>query len=311
MQDIILSMFRWALESFDSSIDNATKILLGEIASNRSIDHVWGFVERHIMPVFTGFAMTIIAICLLIELAQVAARVDVMKMEIGIRLAVKLVLAKVAVENAPTLLLAMWRQAGVFVKAARPAVSSFGDGIYEYISELAGTVNGTTASIGLFGSTIVLVLALAFCGLIITVMAYGRFFEILVYVAVSPIPIAFFPLGTGDGSGFSRITARFLKSFAAVCLQGAMMLVCIYVFSLLLGAAADSVPALNLPPRPPGSPNTNASEWLAWSDAYKLVSKDAVGAINNAMFAMLVGAIVLVMSVTKCGAWAKSLLDAG
>ena len=311
MQDIILSLFRWALESFDSSIGNATRILLGEIATNRSVDQIWGMVEKNIMPVFTGFAMTIIAICLLTELAQVAAKVDVMRIEVGIRLAVKMVLAKVAVENAPTLLLAMWKQAGVFAKAVRPPSSGFGDGIYEYISELAGTVNGTTASIGLYGSTVVLVLAIALCGLFITVMAYGRFFEILVYVAISPIPIAFLPLGTGDGSGFSRTTARFLKSFAAVCLQGAMMLICIFVFSLLLGTAAESMPALDIPAHPSGNPTTNPSEWRAWSEAFQLISKDAVGAINNALFSMLVGAVVLVMAVSRCGAWAKSLLDAG
>jgi len=311
MQDIILSVFRWALDSFDSSIGNAARILLGEIASNRSVDQIWGMVEKSIMPVFTGFAMTIIAICLLTELAQVAAKVDVMRIEVGIRLAVKMVLAKVAVENAPTLLLAMWKQASVFAKAIRPPSSGFGDGIYEYISGLAGTVNGTTASIGLFGSTIVFVLAIALCGLFITVMAYGRFFEILVYVAISPIPIAFLPLGAGDGSGFSRTTARFLKSFAAVCLQGAMMLVCIFVFSLLLGAAADSLPALDIPLQPSGNPNTNPAQWRAWSDAFQLVSKDAVGAINNALFPMLVGAVVLVMVVSRCGTWAKSLLDAG
>jgi len=306
MKAIILSMIKWAVDSFDKSIENATRILSGELTLNQSVDAIWSLVQNSIMPAFTGFAMTIIVICLLLELAQVTAKVDAMKFEVGIKLAVKLVLAKVAVENAPTVLLAMWRQAGVFVRAVRPASSKFGAGIYDSVAQYVDVIEGTTASIGLFGSTIVLALALAACGLIITAMAYGRFFEILVYLAVSPIPIAFLPLGTGDGSGFSRTTSRFLKSFAAVCLQGAMMLVCIYVFSLILGTASQGLELIDVPVKPIGNPNTNRGEWMEWREACKAV----IPIINSALFAMLSGSVVLVMSISKCGTWAKSILDA-
>ncbi|WP_010233476.1 VirB6/TrbL-like conjugal transfer protein, CD1112 family [Clostridium arbusti] len=70
-------------------------------------------------------------------------------------------------------------------------------------------------------------------GIAITVIVYGRMIEIYLYTALSPIPMAGL---VGDNT---RSTAlNFIKSYAAVCLQGVVILVCVALYSGLLKSAA-------------------------------------------------------------------------
>jgi hypothetical protein len=73
-------------------------------------------------------------------------------------------------------------------------------------------------------------------GIAITVIVYGRMIEIYLYTALSPIPMA------GLVSDNTRSTAlNFIKSYAAVCLQGVVIIVCVALYSgLLKSATIDS-----------------------------------------------------------------------
>ena len=86
-------------------------------------------------------------------------------------------------------------------------------------------VDSVWSALGLIVVALIVLLAIKICGLLIQVIAYGRMFEICVYVVASPLPISFLPLGNGNGEGFNRITIKFLRSFAAVCFQGVLMIV--------------------------------------------------------------------------------------
>lgn len=147
-------------------------------------------------------------------------------------------------------------------------------------------VTGLGNVLGLFISTMLVALAIKICGLLIQVIAFGRMFELYIYLAVSPLPCAFFPLGDGTGGGWSRITQKFFKSFIAVCLQGVMIILCIRIFYMIIG---NSIDAMIL----------NATG-----------GTDAGAIVTELCYTMLMGAIVLVMSVARCGSWAKSIIDA-
>ena len=71
---------------------------------------------------------------------------------------------------------------------------------------------------------------------IIILTVYGRFFKLYIYTAISPIP-----LSTFAGEPTQSIGISFLKSYAAVCLEGAIIvLACIIFF-----AFAASPPVVN------------------------------------------------------------------
>ena len=71
-------------------------------------------------------------------------------------------------------------------------------------------------------------------GLIVTVLAfimimtvYGRFFKLYLYTAIAPIP-----LSAMAGEPTQSVTKSFLKSYAAVCLEGAIIILSCIIFSL-------------------------------------------------------------------------------
>ena len=80
-------------------------------------------------------------------------------------------------------------------------------------------------------------------GLFITVLSflmimtvYGRFFKLYLYTAIAPIP-----LSTFAGEPTQNIGKSFLKSYAAVCLEGAIIVLACVIFSLF----ASSPPSVN------------------------------------------------------------------
>ena len=80
-------------------------------------------------------------------------------------------------------------------------------------------------------------------GLIITVLSfimimsvYGRFFRLFLYTAIAPIPLSSFA-----GEPSQNIGRSFLKSYAAVCLEGAIVVLACIIFSLF----ASSPPVVN------------------------------------------------------------------
>ena len=56
---------------------------------------------------------------------------------------------------------------------------------------------------------------------------YGRFFKLYLYTALAPIP-----LSTYAGEPTQHIVRSFLKSYSAVCLEGAIITLSCIIFSL-------------------------------------------------------------------------------
>ena len=80
-------------------------------------------------------------------------------------------------------------------------------------------------------------------GLFITVLCfimimsvYGRFFRLYLYTAIAPIP-----LSTFAGEPSQNVGKSFIKSYAAVCLEGAIIVLACIIFSLF----AASPPAVD------------------------------------------------------------------
>ena len=77
-------------------------------------------------------------------------------------------------------------------------------------------------AVTLIGSLFIMVLSF-----IIIMSVYGRFFKIYMYTAIAPIPLATFA-----GEPTQQIGVSFMKSYAAVCLEGAIILLACIIFSV-------------------------------------------------------------------------------
>ena len=67
---------------------------------------------------------------------------------------------------------------------------------------------------------------------------YGRFFKIYIYAAIAPIPLSSFA-----GEETSHVGKSFIKSYAAVCLEGAIIVLACIIYSLF-AASPPSVDPL-------------------------------------------------------------------
>lgn len=86
---------------------------------------------------------------------------------------------------------------------------------------------GFFESIPLWAVTLIGSLFITILSFIIIMTVYGRFFKLYMYTAIAPIP-----LSTFAGQPTQNVGKSFIKSYAAVCLEGAIIVLACVIFSL-------------------------------------------------------------------------------
>ena len=112
---------------------------------------------------------------------------------------------------------------------------------------------GFFESIPLWAVTLIGGLFITVLSFIMIMSVYGRFFRLFLYTAIAPIPLSSFA-----GEPSQNIGRSFLKSYAAVCLEGAIVVLACIIFSLF----ASSPPVVD--------PNA-AAVTMVWSYIGELV----------------------------------------
>lgn len=104
--------------------------------------------------------------------------------------------------------------------------------------EIIDAVNNTgfLESIPLWAVTLLGSIFITVLSFIMILTVYGRFFKIYMYTAISPIPLA-----ATAGESTQNTAFTFIKSYAGVCLEGAIILLSCVIFS----AFASSAPAID------------------------------------------------------------------
>lgn len=293
LMEAFLSLLESAFTGFDECIKKAVEALTDKMVINGS----------PAMDTMLGYSNTLIPFCNLIlaalwamEMYSVAQKVDMIKWEHALKLGVKYCFCVEALNIAPSFLRACYGQASAWMNSLKGSDLSLGADSLKKLKEsgVLEDVDSVWSALGLIVVALIVLLAIKICGLLIQVIAYGRMFEICVYVVASPLPISFLPLGNGNGEGFNRITIKFLRSFAAVCFQGVLMIVVLKVFDALLGKAIFDL--------------ITAATKAAGEGGVAVASSTTT--IINVLFSMLLAAVALVMSMTKCNSWARNILDA-
>ena len=112
---------------------------------------------------------------------------------------------------------------------------------------------GFFESIPLWAVTLIGGLFITVLSFIMIMSVYGRFFRLFLYTAIVPIPLSSFA-----GEPSQNIGRSFLKSYAAVCLEGAIVVLACIIFSLF----ASSPPVVD--------PNA-AAVTMVWSYIGELI----------------------------------------
>ncbi len=163
---------------------------------------------------------------------------EVKKPEHALKLFVRFAIAKGVVTYGLELMLALFDIAqGVVSKIMKMAgLGKVGKTILPKEMIKAVEDCGFFESIPLWAVTLIGSLFITVLSFIIIMSVYGRFFKLYMYTAIAPIP-----LSTFAGEPTQQIGKSFLKSYAAVCLEGAIIVLACVIFSVF----AASPPAVN------------------------------------------------------------------
>ena len=95
---------------------------------------------------------------------------------------------------------------------------------------------GFFESIPLWAVTLIGGLFITVLSFVMIMTVYGRFFKLYLYAAIAPVP-----LSTFAGEPSQNVGRSFLKSYAAVCLEGAIIVLACIIFSVF----AATPPTIN------------------------------------------------------------------
>ena len=89
-------------------------------------------------------------------------------------------------------------------------------------------------SIGVLAVSLIGMLVIVVLSFMLVITIYGRMFRLYLYTAISPVPLAAFA-----GEPSQSIGVSFLKSYAAVCLEGVVIALCCVIYSAYAAARPD------------------------------------------------------------------------
>lgn len=169
---------------------------------------------------------------------------EVKKPEHALKLFIRFAIAKGVVTYGLELMMALFEIVQGMVSTIMKAS---GIGSFDKITlpkEMVSAIEdcGFFESIPLWAVTLIGSLFITVLSFIIIMSVYARFFKIYMYTAIAPVPLAAFA-----GQPTEQIGKSFIKSYAAVCLEGAIILLACIIFSVFAvsppAVDADAAPA--------------------------------------------------------------------
>ena len=162
---------------------------------------------------------------------------ELKKPEMAFRCFVRFVLAQAAIGHGMELMMALFNIAQGMVTTIMSSSGLTAVSATTLPDEMVTTIEsvGFIDSIPLWAITLLGSLFIWVLSLVMILTVYSRFFKLYMATAIAPIPLASFA-----GQPSSSIGVAFLKSYAAICLEGCVIVLACVIFS----AFASSPPAI-------------------------------------------------------------------
>ena len=164
---------------------------------------------------------------------------EIKRPEQALKLFVRFVLSKAVVTYGLDLMMALFNVVQGVISTATNAAGLSAQAAVTIPTEMDAAIRELTFlqsipawAVSLLGSLFIIVLSF-----IMIMSVYGRFFKLYLYTAIAPVPLSSFA-----GEPSSSIGKSFLKSYAAVCLEGAIIVLACIIFSVF-AASPPAVPA--------------------------------------------------------------------
>ena len=154
---------------------------------------------------------------------------EIKRPEIALKMFIRFVLAKASIDYGLELMTSLFEIVqGIVSKIMETSgLSSTTETILPESIIKAIEKSGFWESVPLWAVTLIGSLFITVLSFIMIMTVYGRFFRIYLYTAIAPVPLSSFA-----GEPSSSVGKSFVKSYAAVCLEGAIIVLGCIIFSV-------------------------------------------------------------------------------
>ena len=190
---------------------------------------IWNVI-KNIHGTLQAIGFALIVLFFIVGVAKTCGSLtEVKRPEHALKLFIRFAIAKIVVTYGMDLLLAIFKICqgiiSTIIKTAGLGTATKTVLPTEIISAVESC--GFFESIPLWAVTLIGGLFITILSFIMILTVYGRFFKLYLYTALAPIP-----LSTFAGETTQNVGKSFLKSFCAVCLEGAIIVLSCIIFSL-------------------------------------------------------------------------------
>ena len=194
---------------------------------------IWGIIQN-IHGALQAIAYALLVLFFVVGVIKTCGSfAEIKKPEHALKLFIRFVLAKAVITHGLELLLSFFTiiqgVMGTIMTTAgfeKITKTKLPDEVITAIEE-----TGFFESIPLWAITLIGGLLIWVLTFVMILNVYGRFFKLYMYTAIAPIP-----LSTFAGEPSQSIGKSFLKSYAAVCLEGAIIVLACIIFTVIAKA---------------------------------------------------------------------------
>ena len=189
---------------------------------------LWGIV-RNVHGAVQGIGYSLLVLFFLAGVLRSAGSLEELKRPAtAVRLLLRFLLAKAVLTHGMDLMLGLFAVTRGLIAGILEAAGIAGSGGFSLPGAVAEAVEKCDfwQSIPLWTVTILGSLFMTVLSFFLILTVYGRFFRLYLYTALSPIP-----LSAMAGEGTQSLGLSFLKSYAAVLLEGAVTVLGCVIFS--------------------------------------------------------------------------------
>lgn len=220
--EIIQSTF----DGFNENVNNALSIITQAPESNSTM---WGVVQG-VQDVILPVAMTLAVLYFFMDFLNKSMMLEFVKWENVVKSLLKIMFCKVLMEHTMDLMNLIFK----FIAELTSSIGLTGNVMignidYDALTEAFKASAGLSERMQLYMKVLPITLVMYFIIKIISLIIYGRMIQIYIYTAFAPIP-----LSTIAGEGMNGTAKSFLKDYASVCLQGAVMIVAIGLYGAIV-----------------------------------------------------------------------------
>lgn len=225
----------WVVQNLNNALetwnDKLTEIwnLLTQTPETFKGGSIWGVIKV-IHGGMQSIGLALLVLFFVIGIMKTAGSLsEVKRPEHALKLFIRFAIAKIVVTYGMDLMLMLFRiSQGIVSNIMSLSNITSSSGMVLPPSLVSAIEScGFFESIPLWAVTLIGGLIVTVLSFIMIMSVYGRFFKLYLYTAIAPIP-----LSTFAGEPVQNVGKSFLKSYSAVCLEGAIIILSCVIFSL-------------------------------------------------------------------------------